>query len=59
MDAELNKEITRLKNLKGTENQSDSEITERANINLKVRKFKSENMFSDEEEQKLAEEKFK
>jgi hypothetical protein len=59
MDADTKKEMARLRNLNGTKDLSDNDIEDKASVNLKVREFKSEKIFSDPVEQKLAENKFK
>lgn len=57
-DADLNKEINRIKNLKNN-NFSESEILKIAKNNLRNREFKANPLFNTPEEQKNAEEKFK
>ena len=59
MDAELNKEVARLKNLKGNKQIALEELERQASINLKVREFKSNPLFIDPDEIKLSTDRFK
>lgn len=59
MDADLIREINRIKNLKGTSDLAESEIERKAKINLRVRDFKAKPLFENAEEQVLAEERYK
>lgn len=59
MDADINKEITRLRNLKTSADKSEDEIARQAFVNVKVRDFKASPLFTNDAEQKLAEDRFK
>lgn len=59
MDAPLEAEINRLKNLKSCKDHSIEDLTRMAKLNLKVREFKANPIFADASEQALAEERFK
>lgn len=59
MDSNLQREITRLKNLKGTSDLPDTDIERNAKVNLIVRDFKANPIFLDPKEQNLAEERFR
>lgn len=59
MDYETKKEFTRLRNLTGNKAKSDEELERQAVINLRVREFKSFPLFTDKDEQKLAETRYR
>lgn len=59
MNNELEREIRRLSNLKQNKDVPEESLEPIAKNNLIVRNFKSEKIFSDEDEQKIAEQKFK
>jgi hypothetical protein len=59
MDAPLEAEINRLKNLKSCKTLAIEELTQMALINLKVKEFKVNPIFTDAAEQAVAEQKFK
>lgn len=59
MANDIEKEIKRLKNLKNYKSFSDEELSPIAHINLIKREFKSNPIFSDANEQKMAEDKFR
>jgi hypothetical protein len=59
MDGDLNKEISRLKPLKGNKGASQEELERKAMINLRVREFRANPLFLDTIEMKLSEDRFK
>lgn len=59
MDSDLKKEISRLFNLKQNKEKSEEELQKQATLNLKVREFKSVPLFDNDDEQKVATERFK
>lgn len=59
MNSDLRKEINRVGNLKQNKGKDDLEIAHIAQINLKVREFKNTPLFPNNEDQELAEKKFK
>lgn len=59
MDADINKELTRLSNLKGNVDKSSDEIERQAFVNVRVRDFKSNPLFTDPDEMKMSEDRFK
>ena len=59
MDADLKREVTRLKNLQNTKDLPEAELERAAKINLFVREFKAQPLFTKLEEQALAENRFK
>ncbi len=58
-EADLNKEIKRISHLVQNKDKSEEELFPLAKINMMVREFKSNPLFSDASEQDLAEEKFR
>ena len=59
MDSDLNKELNRLKGLKGNKEKSVEEIQRQANVNIKVRQFRNNPLFTNSIENKLSEDKFR
>jgi len=59
MDADINKEIARLGNLKGNSDKTTDDLARQAFINIKVRDFKSNPLFTDPDEMKMSEDRFK
>lgn len=56
---EINKELGRLKHLKGNQGKPEEELTKQAVLNLRVREFKHNPLFSDLDEIKLSDERFR
>ena len=59
MASEIEREITRLSNLKQNKNADIESLTSLARINVTVREFKGNPLFTDKDEQKIAEERFR
>lgn len=59
MDSILNKEVSRVKVLKGNKGKSQEELKRQAFVNIKVRELRQNPLFSDSDEQKLAEIRFR
>lgn len=59
MDADISKEITRLGNLKGYADKSPDDIARQAFVNVKVRDFKNNPLFTAPDEMKMSEDRFK
>lgn len=59
MDRDLNKEIKRISNLGYMKDKGPEFLEKQARINLQIREFKSNPIFSEEKDQSIAEEKFK
>jgi len=59
MSGDLNKELSRLKGLKGNKDKSVDDMKCQALVNLRVREFRHNPLFIDPDEAKLSEERFR